>query len=542
MPKKTISVRGVMAIVAAALVAGQLLLGGVVGWRQAKVGFAGDAWNDVVLAKDLVADVLPPPEYLVEAHLVAYQAALTTDPAERARALTTLTRLESEFRTRHDYWAENLPDGQLRTLLLEDAWAPGVRYFALVSGRFGPALTAGDSAAAVAVLSGPMSAEYAQHRAAIDKVVSGSNSWLIETQSAAAANDASARQIYLACAALNALLGVTVALAFASGLDKRLAAATQALGKLANRDLTVRAEAIGEREFQALAGAVNHTVERLRTDVGSYLGTAGSVAEASRRIRAMSGDLGGISSKNLSQADTVNTLADSVVGQLHVVAGAAEEMSATVRAISGNTTEAARVAGAAVSTADAANQTVGRLAQSSNEIGAVVKVINTIAAQTNLLALNATIEAARAGEAGKGFAVVANEVKELARQTTLATEEITRRVEAIQTDSGQTITAITTIHQVIQKVHQLQDSIAAAVGQQSATTNEISRAVAEAAASSEGIASAAQASVSGARSVANSAERLDQEGAKLDALAGNLRDQAAGWRTAAPSERTPGAA
>src|SRR5437667_84633 len=145
------------------------------------------------------------------------------------------------------------------------------------------------------------------------------------------------------------------------------------------------------------------------------------------------------------------------------------------------TIEAARVAGEAVKTAEATNATVGKLGESSAEIGKVIKVITSIAQQTNLLALNATIEAARAGEAGKGFAVVANEVKELAKQTAKATEDLSQKITAIQEDTKGAVEAIGAITGVISQINDISGTIATAVEEQSATTNEMSRNVTEAA-------------------------------------------------------------
>jgi methyl-accepting chemotaxis protein len=163
-------------------------------------------------------------------------------------------------------------------------------------------------------------------------------------------------------------------------------------------------------------------------------------------------------------------------------------MGASIREIAQNASEAAQVASAAVATAETTNQAVSRLGESSTEIGNVVKAITSIAEQTNLLALNATIEAARAGEAGKGFAVVANEVKELAQETARATEDISRRVEAIQTDTAGAVDAIGEISKIISRINDYQLTIASAVEEQTATTNEMTRSVGEAAGGSAEIA------------------------------------------------------
>ena len=177
--------------------------------------------------------------------------------------------------------------------------------------------------------------------------------------------------------------------------------------------------------------------------------------------------------------------AGDVASSVDTVAAGSSQMESAIREIATNATEAARVAGQAVTVAETTTRTVGKLGDSSQEIATVVKLINGIAEQTNLLALNATIEAARAGEAGKGFAVVASEVKELAQETARATEDISRRVEAIQADTAGAVDAIGQISSVIGEINDFQATIAAAVEEQTATTNEMNRNVAEAASGSQ---------------------------------------------------------
>jgi len=188
------------------------------------------------------------------------------------------------------------------------------------------------------------------------------------------------------------------------------------------------------------------------------------------------------------------------------------------------------VATSAVKVADKTNAIVAKLGESSAEIGNVVKVITSIAEQTNLLALNATIEAARAGEAGKGFAVVANEVKELAKQTARATEDISRKIEAIQDDTKGAVGAIAQIGTIINQINDLQNTIASAVEEQTATTGEISRNVTEAAKGSSeiaqnvtGVAQAARGTTEGASDTKKSADELSKMALDLQQLVGQFK-------------------
>jgi methyl-accepting chemotaxis protein len=205
-------------------------------------------------------------------------------------------------------------------------------------------------------------------------------------------------------------------------------------------------------------------------------------------------------------------------------------MGASIKEIAKNASEAARVAAQAVRVTQDTNSTITKLGESSAEIGNVIKVITSIAEQTNLLALNATIEAARAGEAGKGFAVVANEVKELAKQTAKATEEIGQKIGAIQSDTKEAVGAIEQISTIITQINDIQSTIASAVEEQSVTMNEVGRNVTEAARGSSeiaqnitGVAQAAQNTTSGASDTQSAASELSRMAAELRQLIGQFQ-------------------
>jgi methyl-accepting chemotaxis protein len=301
----------------------------------------------------------------------------------------------------------------------------------------------------------------------------------------------------------------------ARGITRPLGELVVGLESLADADLTTDVHVKGDDEVAKLGVSFNKAVDDLSMVVRRIRESAWTLASSSEELSATSTQMGASAEETSAQANAVSAAAEQVSANVNTVAASAEEMSASIHEIAASAHEAAAVAAQAVEAAGATNETVRQLGDSSAEIGEVIKVITSIAEQTNLLALNATIEAARAGDAGKGFAVVANEVKELAKETAAATEEIGQKIVAIQGDAQAAMTAIDTISDVIARINDIQGTIASAVEQQTATTNEITRHVTEAAggageiaANVTGVAQAAQDTSSGASSVQAAAQDL----------------------------------
>jgi methyl-accepting chemotaxis protein len=272
------------------------------------------------------------------------------------------------------------------------------------------------------------------------------------------------------------------------------------LAALAKGNLTETIDTDYRGVFGQLKTDANTTIDQLTQLIGEVKTNASSLTTAANDLEKVNRMVGTTANDAATEANVVSGTAEQVSTNVDGLAAAAEEMSASVREIAANAAEAARVAVDAVQLAEQTDAKVSQLSLSSSDIGNVIKVITSIAEQTNLLALNATIEAARAGEAGKGFAVVANEVKELAKATAAATKEIEDKVVTIQGDTGAATQAISEINQIINQISDFQTTIASAVEEQTATTNEISRNVIEAAKGSSAIAGSITQVADGAQS------------------------------------------
>jgi methyl-accepting chemotaxis protein len=330
------------------------------------------------------------------------------------------------------------------------------------------------------------------------------------------------------------VVGLLIALALATylsrSINRQLGSVSTALAAVARGDLTVPAEVHAGDELGRMAIAVNTARDGLRSMVGQLttgsqtLGkSTGRLGHAAERIR--------VSAQEASaQASVVASAASGVSSSVQTVAAGSEEMGVSIREIASNASDAAQVASQAVGVAEATNITVSKLGESSTEIGNVVKVITAIAEQTNLLALNATIEAARAGEMGKGFAVVASEVKDLAQETARATEDISRRVEAIQADTAGAVAAIGEISAIVARINDYQVTISSAVEEQTATTGEMTRSVAEAANGASAIAGNIDGVATAARNTTEALTEATDTAAELATLAGDLQTVVARFR------------
>lgn len=351
-------------------------------------------------------------------------------------------------------------------------------------------------------------------------------------------------------------IGIAAFLAFASylvrAITKPLHQVVAGLKDIAEGegDLTNRLEVKSQDEMGELAKWFNVFIEKIQAVIRDVAQNAGLLQTSSGQLLDIARQMSTGADQTSNKASTVatageemsesmNTVAASMgeaAGNVTMVAAAVEEMTSTITQIADNAEKASKITAGAVSQTEKASVQISELGESAKDIGKVIETITDISEQVNLLALNATIEAARAGEAGKGFAVVANEIKELARQTAAATNEIKQRVMGIQHSTKGTVAEIEAITKVVNEVNQIVGAIAGAVDEQSAATKEIASNISQASAGiSEVSQNVSQGSVvssqiaqdigevkDAAAAMSNNSTQVDQSATALSRLAEEL--------------------
>jgi methyl-accepting chemotaxis protein len=358
----------------------------------------------------------------------------------------------------------------------------------------------------------------------------------IETADAAKNADAakagyeSSRTVSIITLTIGVILALTIGFIVAHKIVQSLSRVTYVCDGLAAGDLTRSTGLHSNDEPGRMGRALDGALAKLRQTIATIEGSATSLAGASEQMSSTAANIAASAEQTSAQAVAVSASAEEVSRSVETVSAGSEQMGASIREISQNASEAARVASDAVTITARTAATMNKLGASSAEIGNVIKTITAIAEQTNLLALNATIEAARAGEMGKGFAVVASEVKDLAQETARATEDISHRVEAIQSDTSGAVAAIEEISTVIERISEFQTTIASAVEEQTATTAEMNRSVSEAATGSgeiaqniTGVAEAARMTSQGVTETQHATTELARMSTELSGLVSTFR-------------------
>jgi methyl-accepting chemotaxis protein len=486
----------------------------------------GDLYNRIFKAEDVASDIEPPAMNLVAARLSVYVYMNEPDRGKRQELLRHIHEYRQTFESMYQENMHDVTDQELRNMMSGTLRQTALEYFDQVDRGLVPLVEKGDRKEAEEFRARVLVPIAEQHNTAVEELAKAVREHCKQLEASASETVKSRTWIMMMVAiasiAFTVLVGYLISKSISQPLE-RIASRLKDISE-GDGDLTKTVDANGKDEIAAVARYFNQFVEKLRDMIVAISENAQHVASASEQLSASSQQITANSEETSAQARVVSDAGERVNHNLQTLATGAEEMSSTINEIAKNANEAARVASEAVATAEATNATVGKLGESSAEIGKVIEVITSIAQQTNLLALNATIEAARAGEAGKGFAVVANEVKELAKQTAHATEEIGQKITVIQANTTGAVEAIGSIRGVIDKIHHISGVIATAVEEQSATTNEMSRNVGEAAKGAGEISSNISGVAEAAQSTSNSVNEAQKATEHLAGMSQQLRE------------------
>jgi len=468
-----------------------------------KLKVNGPIYNGIVEQKDVLADILPPPLYVLESYMLSLQMMSESNPATLEEEINKIKSLKQDYITRSEYWSKPLAGTAVGRLLAEDSHKPALDFFETLEKELIPAIQKQDLAAASAIASGKLKSSYLEHRKAIDQAVilSTQNSQQYE---ASAAQEVRQRQLILLAVLVLGFLGV----GFYSWRVR-----------LANKNALEQID----RDWKATMDSITEVIIELERSAVQTAATARQVSMSSNSL----------SSGASEQAASVEETSASL-----------EEMTSMIRATADNAQKAKSLALESRSVVDLGcqtmlemdrtmvemNQAMAAIDSSSAEVAKIVKGIDEIAFQTNILALNAAVEAARAGEAGAGFAVVADEVRSLAQRSAAAAKETATKIEAAiassrngsascsngSASSTKVGESLKHIAEKISATDSLVGDIANAAREQAQGIEQINGAIAQ-------MEKATQNNASGAEESASAAEELSAQAETLQELVGRLQ-------------------